>query len=718
MATKKIGSNVTAKLTVPPEVKPLIKDIENKKLLGGTSIDFYLRTAEEDGASGDDVRIKLGADKIRHLATLVQSAASRKAAEGNDWLSEKQFELAQRTAENDDQPAPETAETSEYDEKAAEYARQADALGAFHATLWRAAEAMSPATVPFGFRAQGEGHVISDPGVDVEEAEETADINTAEKLLGKATRIVERLDKLDRKKSPEIQTIDPAALASAQATVASALEHRGSPANPMRVQMKRAEIPNTPDTALWLKIRRSSIDLGWDKYEQFITGLLQPGSEPAAKSRLRLPFPDVDPYRFLKAATEVFMMVNCETLPATAKNPAPHAFDRVWTAAERKNEPGIGFSEADEDLAYAERRLGRSFSADQIEKAWKAYLVQPDPEDPTDPSLRVLPYLALIRTKLGDQGLSGPTSADDSKAILACSGILRNKLASPCLIELIWSYWHEESMLVQTMNAISRRFQNIRIPGDCDPLGGVEIDPLRPLNNVLWGYIQDEQHRLTVVRRAYEYDHQYGLSLVGKAVPAVKGADTRTRFLEAFHNLLHLCTIFFKEDDDTTVIADGFPILNALRDVHLVLTQGAHNQYGDLPWTARQEMLMQEWILARPEMREFIPTRIMVAYPEAWQDRVDAMKNLMGWTDTSVLHFSELGTYGERILLGARFNDWSTVIEPERAANWARFWRPEIQSYVHAYRVATGIDLTERAQAAMPSTLLRQRLAMQRVAAR
>jgi hypothetical protein len=330
----------------------------------------------------------------------------------------------------------------------------------------------------------------------------------------------------------------------------------------------------------------------------------------------------------------------------------------------------------------------------------------------------ILPYLALIRAKLGDQGLSGPTGPDDAKALLKCSGILTNKLVSPCLVELIWSYWHEEGMLVQTMNAISRRFQNIRTPGDRDPLANLEIDPLRPLNNVLWGYIQDEQHRLTVVRRAYEYDHQYGLSLVGKAVPAVKGADTRTRFLEAFHNLLHLCTIFFKEDDDTTVIADGFPVLNALRDVHLVLTQGAHNQYGDLPWTARQEMLMQEWILARPEMREFIPTRIMVAYPEPWQDRVDAMKTLMGWTDTSVLHFSELGTYGERILLGARFNDWTKVIEPERAANWARFWRPEIQSYVHAYRAVTGIDLTERAQAAMPSTLLRQRLAMQRVAAR
>ena len=94
-------------------------------------------------------------------------------------------------------------------------------------------------------------------------------------------------------------------------------------------------------------------------------------------------------------------------------------------------------------------------------------------------------------------------------------------------------------MLVQTMNAISRRFQNVRAPGDRDPLAHLEIDPLRPLNNLLWGYIQDEQNRLTVKRRAYEYDHHYGLTLYGKAVPTLRPADSRSKFLEAFHNLLH-----------------------------------------------------------------------------------------------------------------------------------------------------------------------------------
>src|SRR5690606_40304242 len=62
----------------------------------------------------------------------------------------------------------------------------------------------------------------------------------------------------------------------------------------------------------------------------------------------------------------------------------------------------------------------------------------------------------------------------------------------------------EQGMLVQSLNAISRRFQNVRGPAEHDPLAMVEIDPLRPLNNLLWGYVQDEPHRLSVVRRRSE----------------------------------------------------------------------------------------------------------------------------------------------------------------------------------------------------------------------
>ena len=463
------------------------------------------------------------------------------------------------------------------------------------------------------------------------------------------------------------------------------------------VSLTRTETENTPDLPLWVAIRSGTEALSFNNYLHFMELLFCADDRQAVsnafpaekrlfhqlKGKRFLPFTDTDSYRVLKAATEAFVMVNCAVL----RDPD---FDRR------------------DDNAYLDRRdlppIGN------FDRAFERYL-EPLGEGGQG---RVLPYLALIRRKLPDIPITNPDHVDDS----LCVGFVQDKLTNPCLVELIWSYWLEEAMLVQTMNAVTRRFQNIRSPGTPDPLANLEIDPLRPLNNLIWGYTQDEQHRLTVNRRNYEYDHQYGMRLHGRAIRSMRPADTRSPFLEALHHLLRLCTVFFKQDDDTTVKADAFPVLNALKEVHLVMSQGAHNQFGDLPSTARIEMLMQQWLLARPEFREFLPTRIMVAYPEPWMDRVDAMKKLQGWTDTSVVHFRNLAIFGEQLLLSIRYGAWSEVFEPTQAFNWARFWRPQIQGYNHAYWAATGVELTgeradKTADATLPSLLLQKRLAVQ-----
>ena len=94
-------------------------------------------------------------------------------------------------------------------------------------------------------------------------------------------------------------------------------------------------------------------------------------------------------------------------------------------------------------------------SGTYVDQLWNTYTSTvnggPDPR---------IPYLALIRNKLRDvfpDGIDVDGSAE-------CLSVVRNKLNYPCLMELIWSYWHEEGMLVQSMNAITRRFQNIRGP--------------------------------------------------------------------------------------------------------------------------------------------------------------------------------------------------------------------------------------------------------------
>lgn len=472
------------------------------------------------------------------------------------------------------------------------------------------------------------------------------------------------------------------------------------------VTLQRSAAVPTNDLPLWVVIKKSTDALAFPNYARFMdivlcgqplregeNGKIKAGSDKFAqlKSGRFLPFTDVEAYRLLKAATEAFVMVNC--------------------GVDLHN-----FSFTDLDVNEIISRVGINIDTAQLQKFWLDYLSDINGE--TD---LTLPYLALIREKLKESQLKDSLMLDDLDVQIPreCFGIIRQKLANPCLLELIWSYWHEEGMLVQTLNAAALRFQNIRLnTSGRDPLAHLEIDPLRPLNNLFWGYIQDEQHRLSVARRAYEYDHHYGMNLYGKALANFRPADSRSKFIEAYHNLLHLASIFFKEDDDTTMIADGFPLLNALKEVNLVISEGAHNQYGDMPSTARVEMLMQEWLLARPEFREFLPTRIMVAFPEAWMDRVDAMKKLQGWSDTSVLHFSNLGKFGEQIVLSIRYGSWNEVNNPVQAANWARFWRSEIQGYVHAYRAATGVDLTseitdtrEVSQRYLPpSVLLRNRL--------
>ena len=126
--------------------------------------------------------------------------------------------------------------------------------------------------------------------------------------------------------------------------------------------------------------------------------------------------------------------------------------------------------------------------------------------------------------------------------------------AGPQLVELIWSYWLEEGRLAETMSAISLRFQNRRRAGH-DPLAELKIDVLRPLNNLLWKYVQDEQHRLTARRRAYEYEHQYGLRVSGAAEP-LQPVESRSRFPRAFADLLQRAEEFYAQaDDDATADA-------------------------------------------------------------------------------------------------------------------------------------------------------------------
>lgn len=449
---------------------------------------------------------------------------------------------------------------------------------------------------------------------------------------------------------------------------------------PVRVSLGEAKREETYDQTLWGLIRRRTIN--FSHYRGFIDKVLcaQPDEKTQRArdyaTRPSLPFSRSASYSMLKYATEYFLMQEAGLVPS---------IDDL--ATEHGRDGNLNFQRPDhKGISDEQRRLGGpAFGLNALRDE---YLEQLESEEG-----KVLPYFKLIVDKLSEVPLKNPQDLNGGEDV--CYGILKSKLQGPPLMELIWSYWHEEGGLVQTMNALSLRFQNVRRPGaGPDPLANMAIDPLRPLNNIIWGYIEDERNRLTMNRRNLEYQYEYGFGLIGRGVQPIAVAENRTFFLRGFHSLLRAATEFYQQANFTTVIPDGFPILNHLREVHLTLAEGAHNQYGDLPWTARSEMLTQQWILARPEVREFLGGRIMVPYTEPWMDRVDNMKSLQGWNPTNITHFRDLGAFGEQLLLSIRYGSWnSPTIGATNAANWAHYWREEIQRYIHAYKAVTGIDL-------------------------
>jgi hypothetical protein len=422
------------------------------------------------------------------------------------------------------------------------------------------------------------------------------------------------------------------------------------------VALVAGDPPRSDDEVLWSFIRELSQQLRFEEFHEFI--------EP---KMTKLPTPawfGTDAYRQLFRAAETFVEAAADPLRAAEKKRLlKHEISEGTVIASLQR--SYVSSERD-DLAQPFLR----FASDGLDPTARPRAIAGGQADPAEFPLPNVPF-----------------------------------------VELIWNYWHEEGGLVQTMNHILARFQNRRVGRGYDALARFDLNPLLPLRNLLWGFAEDEQRRLTVRRRAAEYMVQYGLPLMGRAVPpSYTLVDRRTQFLEGFHALLHAAHEFYKERDDKTVDADAFPLLSSLREVHLVLAHGAHNQFADLPLVARAEMLTMQWILAQPEMREFLGGPTMVPYEEDWMDRVDTMKSIQGWPEASVTHFFELAVHGEQILLSIRHGRWNESGRTrEDAANWALTWRNEVQRYMHAYRAVTGVDLATAVDTTMPAVLLARR---------
>src|SRR6185436_14051775 len=90
--------------------------------------------------------------------------------------------------------------------------------------------------------------------------------------------------------------------------------------SPVRVSLQASDPGPTEDQVLWSRIRNSAQNMSFNNYRAVIDSIMCNGSFPLGgnEEALRpgiqpnrcLPFPDVDGYRLLKVATEVFVMAN------------------------------------------------------------------------------------------------------------------------------------------------------------------------------------------------------------------------------------------------------------------------------------------------------------------------------------------------------------------------------------------------------------------------
>ena len=245
-------------------------------------------------------------------------------------------------------------------------------------------------------------------------------------------------------------------------------------------------------------------------------------------------------------------------------------------------------------------------------------------------------------------------------------------------------------MLVQTLNAIARRFQNRRT----GRTGATRWPSSRSIrcarsSNLLWGYVQDEPpaHRAPPrlrVRPPVRPD----------AATAGRSRELRSRPTAARSSSRRSTTC----STWPRVLQGGrrhhghrrrLPAAERAAGDHLLLAEGAHNQFGDLPSDGAGRDADQQWLLARPEMRDFLA---------AGHGPVQGALDGPGRHDEDAAGLD--GHQRHALPRPGRFRRADPAVHPLRrldrrsttrtAANWARYWRPEIQSYMHAYRAATG----------------------------
>jgi hypothetical protein len=170
----------------------------------------------------------------------------------------------------------------------------------------------------------------------------------------------------------------------------------------------------------------------------------------------------------------------------------------------------------------------------------------------------------------------------------------------------------------------------------------VRADLPETSDSVLWSVIRSASSGLDFGEYPSFVDAISGPS---DAVAGVATEDPRARFMQAFRCLLEACACFYEQEEDPNATPDGFAVSKALSDISQLLDQETDGE------------------ACRPipaESCRFAACARLVPKPILLSIRVAATSGAQG------------------------------------AAAWARNWRAELHTYLHAMRLVIGTDPARR----------------------
>ncbi|HTE93628.1 MAG TPA: hypothetical protein VK678_08970, partial [Bradyrhizobium sp.] len=232
----------------------------------------------------------------------------------------------------------------------------------------------------------------------------------------------------------------------ADATLATATKLEGTftPTGPTQVALVPAgSAEPTDDQVLWATIRNRASAASFPNFEKFIDIIFcqappnNSGDNPKTRATINAAvlgrvgspcYHGSEAYNLLKASAEVFLALQCGI----------------------KVEPPL--NDDGSSVANIPGEAGRGTTLDTFESLKTALT-------------KFLTNFLTGGSRLYLETILNALKEDDAISPL-CAGILRPKADTtdgnsknkfdcyPCMLELIWSYWHEEGMLVQTLNAL------------------------------------------------------------------------------------------------------------------------------------------------------------------------------------------------------------------------------------------------------------------------